>query len=241
MAKELKFLIKLVKKASKLIKDDFEVKSKDDKGDLVTNLDYAIEKFMIERMKKTYPDFEIVSEEFNTSAALSKNCFVIDPIDGTINFAHHFPFWGIQVACVKDGETVAAVIYLPKLRELFYADESGAFLNGKKISVSDLAPERCVYTGDWKRNLEFVDGNGKILTHTRGTGSMCVNYAFVACGRLGCAVFRKSNPWDYVPGMYIAKQAGAATYDSKNMHIAANTKEFLKIVKDNFKKDNAKK
>ena len=134
MSSELKFLIELVKGASLLIDDEFEVKAKDDNGDLVTNFDYEIEKYIIDKIKEKYPNFSIVSEEYNNKEGLADNCFTIDPIDGTINFAHNIPLWGIQVACIKNKKTCAAVIYLPKLDELYYADENGAFLNEKSIS-----------------------------------------------------------------------------------------------------------
>lgn len=109
MSKDLKFLIELVKGASNLITDEFEVKAKDDKGDLVTNFDYEIEKYMIDKIKSNYPDFSIVSEEYNSNECLTDNCFTIDPIDGTINFAHSIPLWGLQVACIRNKKTCAAV------------------------------------------------------------------------------------------------------------------------------------
>lgn len=146
MTKELKFLIDIVKEASKIITDEFEVKAKDDKGDLVTNFDYEVEQFIINKIKKEYPTFTIISEEFNTNEELTDNCFTIDPIDGTINFANKLPLWGIQVACIKDGKTCAAVIYLPKINEFYYADENGAFMNDKRISVNNMKPDRGLYS-----------------------------------------------------------------------------------------------
>ena len=138
MNKELKFLIDIVKEASKLITEEFEVKAKDNKGDLVTNFDFEVEQFMINEIKKAYPNFNIVSEEFNSNEGLTDNCFTIDPIDGTVNFANNIPLWGIQVACVKNGKTVAAVIYLVKLDELYYADEDrkSTRLNSSHRSLS---------------------------------------------------------------------------------------------------------
>ncbi len=106
MSKDLKFLIELVKGASNLITDEFEVKAKDDKGDLVTNFDYEIEKYMIDKIKSNYPDFSIVSEEYNSNECLTDNCFTIDPIDGTINFAKSIPLWGLQVACIRNKKHV---------------------------------------------------------------------------------------------------------------------------------------
>ena len=106
MNKDTRFLIDLVKNANKLITDEFEVKAKGNDGDLVTNFDLEIENYMIEQIKENYPDFTIVSEEYNSDNNLTENCFTIDPIDGTINFANRLPLWGIQVACIRNGKTL---------------------------------------------------------------------------------------------------------------------------------------
>lgn len=235
MSTELKFLIELVKNASKLITDEFEVKAKDDKGDLVTNFDYEIEKYIIDKIKEHYPNFSIVSEEYNNKEGLTDNCFTIDSIDGTINFAHNIPLWGIQIACIKDKKTCAAVIYLPKLNELYYADKNGAFLNDKPISVNKL---------DIKNGLYTIDGPGKLLIqnkmrdispHCRDFYCAALNFAFVASGKLSATNFVWNTLWDYIPGQFIVEQAGDVIYNDTKVHIAANNEEFLKILKDNSK------
>ena len=88
MSEEIVFLIEVVKEANSLITPDFEVKAKGNDGDLVTNFDLEIENFIIEKLKEKYPNFDIVSEEYNSNKGITKNCFVIDPIDGTVNFAN---------------------------------------------------------------------------------------------------------------------------------------------------------
>ncbi|MBQ9834161.1 MAG: inositol monophosphatase [Bacilli bacterium] len=233
MDKDLEFLINLVKNASQLINDQFIVKAKDDKGDLVTNFDYEIEKYIIEKIKENYPDFSIVSEEYNSEEGLTDNCFTIDPIDGTINFANNIPLWGIQVACIKDRKTCAAVIYLPKLNELYYADQSGAFLNGDKIFVNNLDINRGLYT---------IDGPGKsvgqlkmkdISPHCRDLYCAAVNFAWVASGRLSATNFVWDTLWDYIPGQFIVEKAGGVIYNDTKKHIAANNNKFLEIMKNN--------
>ena len=233
MSSELEFLIELVKSASLLINDEFEVKSKDDKGDLVTNFDYEIERYIIDKIKDSYPDFSIVSEEYNSKVGLTDNCFTIDPIDGTINFANNIPLWGIQVACIKNKKTCAAVIYLPKLNELYYADENGAFLNGEPIFVNKL---------DIKKGLYTIDGPGKILSqvkmkdvspHCRDLYCAAVDFAWVASGKLSATNFVWDTLWDYIPGQFIVEKAGGVIYNETKMHIAANNEEFLKIMKNN--------
>lgn len=241
MSKELEFLIELVKNASLLIDDEFEVKAKDDKGDLVTNFDYEIEKYIINQIKQNYPDFSIVSEEFNSEKELTDNCFTIDPIDGTNNFAHNIPLWGIQVACVKNGKTCAAVIYLPKLNELYYADENGSYLNGATIMVNSFDNKKGVYSVGGPSRLSGQVKMQQINPHCRDFWCAAVNFAWVACGRLSATIFRKDSLWDYIPGQYIVKQAGGVTFNSNGAHIAANNNEFLETIKDNASFDSNEK
>ena len=227
----VEFLKKIVLEASSLITDDFEVNSKGDSYDVVTNFDYAVEKYLIEKMKESYPTFTIVSEEFNTESEETDNCFIIDPIDGTINFSNKIPLWGIQVACKKDGETCAAVIFLPKLNELFWADETGSYLNGEKISVSKYKHlKNAIYTMNGNNAEKLHQKIDKYAHSRRIFGACCVCYAYVACGRLSGEFFGNDSAWDYAPGMYIAKQAGAYVIDKKGTHIAAATEEFAKLL-----------
>lgn len=232
MTEDLKFLIDIVKQASELITDDFQVKAKGNCGDLVTNFDFEIEKFITKKLNEKYPNFPVVSEEFNKDVKLTDNCFTIDPIDGTINFAHGLPLWGIQVGFIKNNKTVAAVIYLPKLNEFYYADESGAYLNDKKIEVnSKLTPAQCLYVIEGKKRTKATERMIAHRSHTRWIGSAAVDFSWVASGRLGGTIFRNNTAWDYVPGMYICKQAGAVVYDESDCHIAACNKEFADILK----------
>lgn len=232
MSKELEFLIKIVKEASLLINDDFEVEAKGDKGDLVTNFDYEIEKYIIDKIKDKYPDYSIVSEEYNSDKELSSNCFTIDPIDGTVNFANNIPLWGIQVAFIKNNYTCAAVIYLPRLDELYSADSGGSYLNGKRIHVNNLDYNNALYAIDGTRGIEIQTKMRKFSTHFRSFGSAAVNFSWVASGKLGAIVFGYNTVWDYTPGMYLVKQAGGYIYNDNNIHIAANSSEFLEILKD---------
>ena len=234
MNKELQFLINTVMEASNLITDEFEVKAKDDKGDLVTSFDYEVEKYITEKINKEYPNFDIVSEEFNSKNELTDNCFTIDPIDGTINFAHGVPLWAIQVACIKDGKTCAAVIYIPKLDELYYADENGAYLNGKEIHVNNEGPDKGLYVIEGPNNANIKSKMKKINRHVRDFYSAGVDFAWCAAGRLSVASFVWDTYWDYIPGMYIVEKAGGVTYNAPGMHIAANTQKYLDVILENL-------
>lgn len=231
MIKETRFLKRVIKEASKLITDDFVVKAKDNKGDLVTNFDLEIEQFIIGKIKESYPNFDIVSEEFNSKKELTKNCFVIDPIDGTINFANGMPLWGIQVACVKKGKVCSCAIYLPKFKEMYYADKSGAFVNGALIHVEEKGSRNIAVVEGHNRNASRIRVE-KSGTKTRALGVACVSYSWIASGKLGAFVFKNNNLWDYLAGEYLVTQAGGYSIDKDNLHIAACSKEFaLKLEK----------
>lgn len=228
----LKFLIQIVKEASNLITDKFSVSQKGDGWDLITNLDVDVEDFLISKIKEKYPDFDIVSEENNFNNSVTDNCFVIDPIDGTINFANNLPLWGIQVACVREGKPVASVIYLPRLNELYSADESGAYLNGIRIKTNIVPIKNTLYAIDGTNNLPIMEKVRPYSSGRRNLGAVCVSMAFVSCGRLHGALFRSDKPWDYTAGLFIAKMAGAITLDEPGFHGAAMSEEFLNILKN---------
>lgn len=233
MNKDTEFLIELVKNASLLINDEFQVKAKGNNGDLVTNFDLEIEEYMIKEIKSSYPEFSIVSEEYNAENDLTDNCFIIDPIDGTINFAHNLPLWGIQVACIRDSKTCAAVIYLPKLNELYYADETGAYLNDKQIFVNQLDTTKGLYTIEAANKLPAQVKMKKINPYCRDFACAAIDFAWVASGRLSATIFRKDSFWDYIPGQYLVEKAGGFIYNSNKAHIAANNEIFLEVIKDN--------
>ena len=229
---EGEFIKRIVREAEKLLARDFAVYAKGREGDLVTDIDYLVERFLIERIRAEYPDFAIISEEFNADAKLSENCFIIDPIDGTKNFANGLPLWGIQVACRKNGETVASVIDLPALKEFYFADESGAYLNGEKISVREVPILNAFYAAIGGDVIEAATRMQKYGSTHRVFGAACVAFAFLAAGRMHGVSFRAENPWDFEPGLFLAKQAGAVVKSEPGFHAAAMNVEFLKILED---------
>lgn len=231
MSKVRDFLVRIVKQASKLITPNFMVKVKDEHGDLVTDFDYEIEKFLISKINKAYPKFDIISEEFNNQEKQSENYFTIDPIDGTVNFANKLPLWGIQVACVKNGEPCASVIYLPALKEMYSCDESGAYLNENPIQVNKLSPQRVLYNAD-----QIYKSEKENIYYRREVFSSAVFFSWVASGKYGAVVFSPDlHSWDLLPGFYLSKQAGAYILKDKKFTIVANSKQtaeyFAKLYK----------
>ena len=231
MTKELKFLIKIVKKSSKKIEANYDIERKEDSVlDIVTTNDYKVERYLISEIEKHYPNFNIVSEEYNKNNKLTENCFTIDPIDGTINFANNIPLWCIQVACIKGGKTVAAVIYFPKLKEMYSADINGAYLNNRKISVNNLLFKNNIFTATGKDHMQANIQIGGDHTYQRSFYCAGLDFSYVASGKIGGTVFTNNTLWDYVPGMFICQQAGAKTHSTNGMHIAANSQENLNML-----------
>lgn len=230
MKKEIDYLKEIVLKASVISEKSFEIKNKGVESDLVTNLDLEIEQFLIDEIRREYPNFAIVSEEYNNQNQITENCFILDPIDGTINFANQLPLWGIQVACVKNGKTIASVISLPRIHEFYYADETGAYLNDKKIHVHEVPIKNTLYAIDGNNNLPAMQRMRKYSSNRRNFGGVCVSMAFLASGRIHGAVFRSDKPWDYEPGLFLCKMAGASISNKSGFHAAAMNEEFLKIL-----------
>ena len=235
------FLVNTVFEAATLLTDDFFVAAKDQSGDLVTSFDFELERFITAKIRNHFPKFDIISEEFNPKQTLTSNCFVIDPLDGTINFAHGLPLFGIQVAMVKRGKTISSVIYLPRLRELYFADECGAFLvedptqsnitkNAHRIRVSSTAPDKALYLVEGGDKFAALARLDKKTRHWRYICCTAVNHAWTARGRLGGTILRKDNLWDYLPGQYLVKQAGGHITNKKGAHVAANTKAMAKML-----------
>ena len=227
---ESEFIKKIAKEAEKISQEQFEVHPKGDKGDLVTNLDIKIEEYLITKIKENYPDYTIVSEEFNSNNAETDNCFIIDPIDGTINFANGLPIWGIQIACRKNGKTIASVINLPKINEFYYADKTGAYLNDQKISIKEVPIKNALYSIIGHNSVHDTEKMQAYSRNHRQFGASCAVFAFMASGKIHGVNFRVDNPWDYEPGLFLCKMAGAKTKSVQGFHAAAMNQEFLEIL-----------
>ncbi len=235
------FAIKIAKQAGELIleecKKGFKVDLKG-KNDLVTNVDKAVEEFLVSEINKEYPDHAILAEEndYNDEAELSKAPYIwiIDPIDGTTNFAHGLPQFAISIGLFKresskssqnydymTGELVAGVIYAPKMNELYHAEKGkGAFLNNEKIEVSkvDKVENSLLVTGfptkNRKQNLPYFEsllGNCQAI---RRLGSASLDLAYVAAGRFEAFWEFGLSPWDIAAGTLIVAEAGGKITDT---------------------------
>lgn len=186
--------------------------------DIVTEVDVWTEKFLIEKINNVYPKHRIISEESGFHHGEDDYEWVIDPIDGTTNFAHGFPLFSISIAVKYNDETVLGVVYIPMLGEMYETMKGyGAKLNGKTIQVSKIKrlPLAMVATGfpydrasDPKNNLDNFNNVITKVAGIRQTGSAAIDLCQVAAGRFDGYWEIKLNSWDIEAGLLIVKEAG---------------------------------
>lgn len=202
----------------KLGKKNININIKSGKIDLVTEMDKLSEKILIEKIKKSHPEHSILSEESGMRDNNSDYRWIIDPLDGTTNYAHGFPVFSISVALKYKEEVILGVVYVPKLDELFFAiKDEGAYLNGERIKVSNTKKleKSLLATGfpydraiDSNNNLKYFN---QLVTKVRGirrTGSAAFDLCNVAAGRFDGYWELKLNPWDVAAGVLIVREAG---------------------------------
>lgn len=187
--------------------------------DPVTEVDLLCEKEIIGRIKKRYPDHDFLAEESGASATDNKrNKWIIDPLDGTVNYAHGYPCYCVSIGFEHEGEVVAGVIYNPSLDELFVAEKGkGATLNSKPISVSSISSlkQSLLVTGfayDVKQttndNLKHFGNFIKESQAVRRPGSAAMDLCYTAMGRFEGFWEMKLHPWDVAAGYLIVNEAG---------------------------------
>ena len=208
-----------------LIKDFREVEnlqvSKKGIGDFVTSADLSSEKAIIKILQKGYPKIEIMSEETNSETNLNKHekMWIIDPLDGTLNFLHGLPHFAISMALMVNEEIISGIIYDPIKDELFWAEKGiGAFLNGKRIRVSARSQlkDALVSTGiPWKgmesshkNYLKILENIMKSSSGIRRYGAAALDLAYVAAGRYDAFWEFNLKTWDIAAGALIVKEAG---------------------------------
>ena len=232
--------IKAAKKAGKLLKENLNKEKKIEfKGevDLVTELDRAAEGLIIEILKSGLPESGILTEEREEIVALNDYRWIVDPLDGTTNYAHSYPVFCVSIALEKKGEVILGVVYDPNLEELFVAEKGkGATLNGEEIIVSgttDLA-RSLLSTGfpyDIRKspdnNLNFFASFALKAQAIRRAGSAALDLCYVACGRFDGFWELKLKPWDVAAGGLMVLEAGGKLTDFKGKPFSIYSKETL--------------
>ncbi len=231
MNKDCDFALKTIKQATNMLVSDFEVMQKGD-SDVVTSLELNIENYIVKKVKENYPKFDIISEEVCPKGKLSKNCVVINGIDGSVNVSKGMPIFAIQMAIIRDGVNTASVVYLPFLNELYFCDETQSYLNGKKLSVKTCPIEKGLVAATGTKRIEKIVAMKKHGLILRDYGSIAVAFAWVASGKLNGAVYNGDKIWNYYPVLKICEKAGALIVDKAGEHIAASDDKFLQLLKN---------
>lgn len=230
----------IVLKAGKYLKDNSKkIKNISFKGsiNLVTNVDREVEGILIGSLQKAFPDIGFLSEEAGKINYGSGLEWVIDPIDGTTNFAHGFPFYAISVALEEAGKPVLGIVYNPEHNEFFYAEKGkGAFLNGKPIKVSSqkALKRSLLMTGFSYKLGKSMEAN---LVHFRNfllasqavrrAGSASLDLCYVACGRLEGFWELDLFPWDTAAGWLMVKEAGGEVTDFSGKQFTNDSRQIL--------------
>jgi myo-inositol-1(or 4)-monophosphatase len=205
--------------------------------DLLTETDPAVEAALKKDLAALLPGASFLAEESAAQAALGDLTWVIDPLDGTTNFAHGLPIHAVSVGLWEEGRVVLGAVAVPVLGELFHAVRGGgAFLNGVPIAVTDTADleQALVATGfpyAIREEIRPIMANlERVLLASQGVrrmGAAAVDLAYVACGRLDAFYESCLNPWDVAAGWLLVEEAGGRVTDYAGRPYALGGKYIL--------------
>lgn len=215
-------LYEATREAGKIISDYFQgsftVDNKEGINNLVTEVDKHSEKRIIEIIRKHYPTHSIISEEVGEMIQDSPYQWIIDPIDGTVNFAHGIPLCCVSIGLKHNDDLILGAVYNPMMHEFFFAEKGkGAFLNDKPISVSTKSDFRkaCLVTGfpyKWPDSKEHpIRVFERFILEglpVRRLGSAAIDLCWVACGRFDGFWEYNLSSWDVAAGYLIVQEAG---------------------------------
>jgi myo-inositol-1(or 4)-monophosphatase len=191
--------------------------------DIVTDADRASEEIIMGAIRREFPDHDILTEETRTDDTGSQWLWLVDPLDGTVNFAHGIPIFSVSIALMNNGTLLAGMVYDPTRAEKYRAVRNeGAYLNGNPIRVSqaDRLTRSIVATGfPYDRAYSPINNVAefsRVVTRVGGIrrgGSAAIDLAYVSCGRLDGFWELKLKPWDMAAGMLLVKEAGGRITD----------------------------
>lgn len=202
----------------------FEISSKEGKHNLVTEYDHKAEKAIIEFLSKQVPGSDFLAEESGATGKKSGGIrWIIDPLDGTVNFAHQIPFFAVSIAAEKEGEVIAGVVYQPITHELFVGEKGkGSFLNGKRLKVSPVKTiEESILSTGFPYNLsenplhciEHFTDILKLGIPIRRLGVASIDLSYTAAGRFEGFFEAKLAHWDYAAAKLFIEEAGGIFTD----------------------------
>ena len=207
--------------------------------DLVTEADLASEELILAVLRDQAPGIKILSEELFAAydTVPEEPVWIIDPLDGTTNFAHNFPWFAVSLALYEKGGSQVGVIYNPIQKELFCATRAGgAWLNDRRLKVSDISSlqNALVATGfpyDIRERSDTILAMLKtVLTHAQGVrrpGAATLDLAYLACGRLDAFWEVGLKPWDTAAGYLLVEEAGGMLSDFKGSPFSPFISELL--------------
>lgn len=220
------FALDLARESGSLLKEMFSRKHQIHyKGDIniVTEADKMSENLIIQEIRREFPEHGILSEESDAIAGDGKMRWIIDPLDGTTNYAHGYPVFCVSIALEKDGQVILGVIYDPTRDDLFFAERGqGAFLNSEKLSVSTLSnlSQALLATGfpydireSKNNNLDYFNKMAVRVQAIRRAGAAALDLAYLAAGRFDGFWELKLKPWDTAAGCLMVEEAGGVISD----------------------------
>lgn len=231
--------IAAAERAGELLRTNFDrskqLRFKEGIHNIVTDSDIASERLIVETIRASFPEHAIVAEESGLHEARSPYRWIVDPLDGTVNFAHGVPIFSVSIAVEFDGAVVVGVVYHPMLGELFTARRGdGAYLNGQPIGVSECRhlADAFLVTG-FPYNIasfpEYRDWHFPALVRRgipiRRLGSSALDLAYVAAGRFDGFWEVGLHPWDIAAGVLLVTEAGGrvTNYDGSPHSLLART------------------
>lgn len=202
--------------------EKLSLSSKESLRDIVSEADFAAEDRAIQIIRNGIPNARIISEEQGqTGNALADEYWVIDALDGSVNYVHQIPLFCVSIAYFERGEVVAGSVYAPLADDIYYAARGlGAYKNKSPLRIRDLPVEASLFAASFSgkafdpdtRDDEFV-AFGKVNDHSCGclrTGSAALNLAYLAEGKLNGCWGKASKHWDIAAGLLLASEAGAS-------------------------------
>ncbi|MCX7929597.1 MAG: inositol monophosphatase [Chlorobi bacterium] len=225
--------------AGELLRTNFhrvkELRFKEGIHNIVTDSDIAAERIIVETIRSSFPEHAILAEESGACNAYSPYRWIVDPLDGTVNFAHGVPIFSVSIAVEFNNELVVGIVYHPLLDELFLARRgSGAYLNGERINVSTCCclDDAFLVTG-FPYNIaslpEYQDWHFPTLVRRgipiRRLGSSALDLAYVAAGRFDGFWEVGLQPWDIAAGVLLVTEAGGriSRYDGSPYTLSDRT------------------
>jgi len=229
MSVEMKeFMVNLAKEAGSVLMNHFQrdqelVNLRSTAKDAATKYDKEIDQLIIEKIRKTYPDHSLLTEESGYQAADSDWLWIVDSLDGTGNFANQNPYFSVCLALVHNDKLSLGVIYAPAINEFYLAERGkGAYLNHKRIQVSHIRELQKSYLfyceggeKDRIRTGNILHGVYPKVMDIRKLGSAGLETAWVAAGRGEAYYTTKIEPWDVAPGVLLVTEAGGYVTDFK--------------------------